>query len=134
VGLDGREFDMLKFRTMTGSPDIHGHANAAWSARIIGDHHVGMAELVPPPVVVDRRTPLGRFLRKASLDELPQLINLVRGEMSLVGPRPERVDLARSFGATIPGYQDRHRVRPGVTGWAQVHNLRGATSLTDRVE
>ena len=83
---------------------------------------------------VDRRTRIGRLLRKTSLDELPQLINVVRGEMSLVGPRPERPEFAELFQRDIERYQDRHRVRAGITGWAQVHGLRGQTPLVDRVE
>lgn len=134
MGLDGRPFDMLKFRTMTGSPETHGEADAAWAVEV-GGAAGGPSEVVDgPPVVVDRRTPLGRFLRSSSIDELPQLINVLRGEMSLVGPRPERIRMARSFGQTIPRYAERHRVRPGITGWAQVQGLRGSTSLVDRVE
>ena len=83
---------------------------------------------------VDRRTRIGRLLRSTSLDELPQLINVVRGEMSLVGPRPERPEFAELFQRDIERYQDRHRVRAGITGWAQVHGLRGQTPLVDRVE
>ena len=83
---------------------------------------------------VDRRTRIGRLLRRTSLDELPQLLNVVRGEMSLVGPRPERPEFAELFQRDIERYADRHRVRAGITGWAQVHGLRGQTPLVDRVE
>jgi lipopolysaccharide/colanic/teichoic acid biosynthesis glycosyltransferase len=82
----------------------------------------------------DRRTPIGRFLRRASLDELPQLLNVLRGEMSLVGPRPERPEFVELFRQDVARYGDRHRVKSGITGWAQVHGLRGQTSLAERVE
>jgi lipopolysaccharide/colanic/teichoic acid biosynthesis glycosyltransferase len=82
----------------------------------------------------DRRTPLGSFMRRTSLDELPQLLNVIKGDMSLVGPRPERPDFARMFEESVYRYGDRHRVKSGITGWAQVHGLRGKTSLRDRVE
>jgi lipopolysaccharide/colanic/teichoic acid biosynthesis glycosyltransferase len=82
----------------------------------------------------DRRTRFGSFLRRTSLDELPQLFNVLRGEMSLVGPRPERDGYVHWFERSIPRYSDRHRVKPGITGWSQVHGLRGKTSLMDRVE
>jgi lipopolysaccharide/colanic/teichoic acid biosynthesis glycosyltransferase len=82
----------------------------------------------------DRRTLIGRLLRRTSLDELPQFFNVLRGDMSLVGPRPERPEFVELFESDIKRYGDRHRVKSGVTGWAQVHGLRGQTSLTDRVE
>jgi lipopolysaccharide/colanic/teichoic acid biosynthesis glycosyltransferase len=83
---------------------------------------------------VDRRTKIGKILRATSLDELPQFINVLRGEMSLVGPRPERPEFVELFEAQIQRYGERHRVRAGVTGWAQVHGLRGQTSIADRAE
>jgi len=82
----------------------------------------------------DRRTWVGTAMRSTSLDELPQLFNVLRGDMSLVGPRPERPEFVELFGSRIDRYADRHRVKSGVTGWAQVHGLRGKTSLRDRVE
>jgi exopolysaccharide biosynthesis polyprenyl glycosylphosphotransferase len=82
----------------------------------------------------DRRTPIGRFLRRSSLDELPQLFNVLRGEMSLIGPRPERPEFVELFRQDVARYGDRHRVKSGITGWAQVHGLRGQTSLAERVE
>ena len=82
----------------------------------------------------DRRTRFGTFLRRTSLDELPQLLNVLRGEMSLIGPRPERPDFVELFERNVHRYGDRHRVKSGITGWAQVHGLRGRTSLSDRVE
>jgi len=82
----------------------------------------------------DRRTSLGTFLRRASIDELPQLLNVLKGEMSLIGPRPERPEFVGLFEQSVYRYSDRHRVKSGITGWAQVHGLRGKTSLSDRVE
>jgi len=127
VGRDGRIFTMLKFRTMIGEPDAVGEADASWAARERG-------ETCTAAPAIDRCTPVGRVLRLLSLDELPQLFNVLRGDMSLVGPRPERVGYVREFEDFIYRYADRHRVKPGVTGWAQVHGLRGDTSLSDRVE
>jgi exopolysaccharide biosynthesis polyprenyl glycosylphosphotransferase len=112
IGRDGRPFELLKFRTMTVNHD----ADTTWSVERDG-----------------RVTPVGRFLRRACLDELPQLVNVLRGEMSLVGPRPERPFFARRFSNDVPRYADRHRVLTGMTGWAQVHGLRGDTPIPDRV-
>ena len=83
---------------------------------------------------VDRRTRVGAFLRRTSIDELPQLWNVLKGEMSLVGPRPERPEYVDLFSGQIDRYGERNRVKAGITGWAQVHGLRGQTSLADRVE
>jgi len=80
----------------------------------------------------ERRTKVGRLIRKLSIDELPQLLNVLKGEMSLVGPRPERPYFVDQFRVAVPGYDDRHRVPAGMTGWAQVHGLRGDTSIKDR--
>jgi len=134
IGLDGQEFDVLKFRTMREAPETEGEADAEWAGKFARDP----AEIVAPAAAVaapaDRRTPIGRMLRRLSLDELPQILNIVRGEMSLIGPRPERTSMVRSFEQHVYRYGDRHRVKSGLTGWAQVHGLRGKTSLTDRIE
>jgi Undecaprenyl-phosphate glucose phosphotransferase len=115
MGLDGRPFHILKFRSMVlGAEDESG---PTWAS--------------PED---PRRTRRGQFLRRWSLDELPQLINVLRGEMSLVGPRPERPEFVREFKETFPQYMLRHRVRAGMTGWAQVHGWRGNTSVTKRIE
>jgi exopolysaccharide biosynthesis polyprenyl glycosylphosphotransferase len=128
VGRDGCEFTMLKFRTMRGDPSQDGEADARWAAEIRGEERPVMA---PGP---DRTTRAGRIMRALSLDELPQLLNVLRGEMSIVGPRPERVGYVREFERVVRRYGDRHRVKSGMTGWAQVSGLRGETSIADRVE
>jgi exopolysaccharide biosynthesis polyprenyl glycosylphosphotransferase len=115
TGLDGRVFRMLKFRTMR--EDAERETGPVWS------------ELDDP-----RRTRLGAWLRRTNLDELPQLWNVLRGDMSLVGPRPERPVFIEQFRRQIPGYMLRHKVKAGLTGWAQVHGWRGDTSLHERVE
>jgi exopolysaccharide biosynthesis polyprenyl glycosylphosphotransferase len=122
VGRDGRTFDVLKFRTMrepaAGARRFKPRRGSA-PGGIEGE---------------DRRTPIGRVLRGSSLDELPQLINVLRGDMSIVGPRPERPEFVTLYTDEIEGYRDRHRVKSGITGWAQVNGLRGQTSIADRVE
>ena len=124
VGCDGREFDMLKFRSMKPN-GTHPEA----TARDLPD------DTAPGgPDGDNRLTRVGAFLRNASLDELPQLLNVLKGEMSLVGPRPERPEFVEVFEPRVHRYFDRHRVRAGITGWAQVNGLRGQTSLSDRVE
>lgn len=112
IGLDGTPFEILKFRSMHEIED----SDTRWT--VDGD---------------DGITRVGRVLRATSMDELPQLWNVIRGEMSLVGPRPERPHFADTFAATIPRYDDRHRVRAGLTGLPQVSGLRGDTSIEDRV-
>jgi exopolysaccharide biosynthesis polyprenyl glycosylphosphotransferase len=128
VGRDGREFTMLKFRTMQGGPEDGGEADAEWAlTELNGDAKTDVS-------VPDRSTPLGRVLRRLSIDELPQLLNVLWGHMSLVGPRPERTHYVDLFQDSVYRYADRHRVKSGMTGWAQVNGLRGKTSLADRVE
>jgi exopolysaccharide biosynthesis polyprenyl glycosylphosphotransferase len=115
VGLRGRRFAILKFRSMR--QDAERDTGPVWARA--GD---------------PRRTRLGRFLRRTSLDELPQLLNVLAGEMSLVGPRPERPFFVKRFARTVPRYEDRHAVRPGVTGWAQINGLRGNTPVEERTK
>jgi exopolysaccharide biosynthesis polyprenyl glycosylphosphotransferase len=130
VGRDGQDFGMLKFRTMKGSPEERGEADADWARQQLGSE-AGEVLAVPEE---DRRTRVGMLLRKASIDELPQLFNVLAGHMSIVGPRPERTNYVGLFEQNVYRYRDRHRVKSGITGWAQVHGLRGKTSLADRVE
>ena len=115
MGLDSFTFGMLKFRSMQSNAE--GQTGAVWT--------------IPND---DRRTSFGKFLRKTSLDELPQLWNVVRGDMSLVGPRPERPVFVKKFKSDIPHYMLRHKVKSGMTGWAQINGWRGNTSLDRRIE
>lgn len=114
-GLNGQPFPMLKFRSMRTDAEVQ--TGAVWAVK-------------DDP----RRTRFGTFLRSTSLDELPQLFNVLMGDMSLVGPRPERPVFINKFSKTIPNYGARHAVKAGITGWAQVHGWRGNTSLRKRVQ
>jgi exopolysaccharide biosynthesis polyprenyl glycosylphosphotransferase len=131
VGRDGKAFDLYKFRSMSIQP---GQTDAAVEDAGPLEFLLG-GDTAPGGVEGDdRRTRVGRFLRRSSFDELPQLLNVLRGEMSLIGPRPERPEFVELFKQDIVRYGDRHRVKSGITGWAQVHGLRGQTSLAERVE
>lgn len=112
VGLNKNEFYMYKFRSMR----VNDQVDTAWST----DHD-------------DRKTRFGAFIRKYSIDELPQFFNVLKGDMSLVGPRPEIPHYVEQFKEEIPLYMVKHQVRPGITGWAQVNGLRGDTSIEDRI-
>jgi Undecaprenyl-phosphate glucose phosphotransferase len=114
MGMDGRLFNMYKFRTMRVDAEAGGAKFATKTD--------------------DRRTPVGAILRRLSLDELPQFFNVFRGDMSLVGPRPERPVFIESFRKEIPRYHLRHMVKAGVTGWAQINGLRGDTSIRERID
>jgi putative colanic acid biosynthesis UDP-glucose lipid carrier transferase len=113
-GLDGEEIVVYKLRTMTVTED--------------GDSIRQCAKRDP------RVTPLGAFLRRSSLDELPQLVNVLQGRMSLVGPRPHAVAHNELYRNLIKGYMQRHKVRPGLTGWAQVNGLRGETESVEKMK
>jgi len=114
MGMDGAVFPILKFRTMRVDSERSGPRMAT--------------------AADDRRTAPGAFLRRTSLDELPQLFNVLRGDMSLVGPRPERPVFIEEFKRQIPRYHLRHKVKSGITGWAQINGLRGQTSIQKRIE
>ncbi len=115
MGLDGKSFTIVKFRSMFD--DAEKHTGPVWAVQ--GDPRV---------------TPLGRFMRKSNVDELPQLWNVLMGDMSIVGPRPERPHFVEQFKHKIPQYMLRHKVKAGLTGWAQVNGWRGNTPLEKRIE
>lgn len=122
VGRDGKVFYCLKFRSMRPLDPAAAEfelKDGAAPGGVEGE---------------DRRTRIGKFMRKTSLDELPQLLNVIKGDMALVGPRPERPDFVELFEMNVRRYGERHRVKAGITGWAQVHGLRGQTSIADRAE
>jgi lipopolysaccharide/colanic/teichoic acid biosynthesis glycosyltransferase len=112
--MDGKPFTLIKFRTMKMDAETRG---PVW-----GRHDD------------PRATSIGRFMRRTSLDELPQFWNVLKGEMSLVGPRPERPEFVQVFRERIPKYMLRHKVKAGITGWAQVNGWRGNTSIEKRIE
>ncbi len=114
IGRNGISFDILKIRSMRLDAEKDG--KVGWSKK-----------------VDDRRLKVGSFMRKWNIDELPQFWNVLTGEMSLVGPRPERPELIQDFRETIPHYNARHHIKPGITGWAQINGLRGDTDLTERI-
>ena len=115
IGLHNREFNMYKFRSMR--VQTAAEEKKAWT--IMNDPRV---------------TPVGKFIRSTSLDELPQFFNVLKGDMSLVGPRPERPYYVNKFKEEIPRYMVKHQVRPGITGWAQVNGYRGDTSIKLRID
>ena len=115
VGLHNKTFRMYKFRSM--EVQTEKDEKKGWTTR--NDPRV---------------TRVGRFIRSTSIDELPQLFNVLKGDMSLVGPRPERPQYVEKFREEIPRYMIKHQVRPGMTGWAQVNGYRGNTSIRKRIE
>jgi len=125
IGRDGHHFELLKFRSMRMADPVAAEDTLTLLP----------TDMAPGGVEgLDRRTRVGAFIRRHSIDELPQLINVLCGDMSLVGPRPERPEFAEIFEQKVRRYDDRHRVKSGITGWAQINGLRGRTSLSDRVE
>jgi putative colanic acid biosynthesis UDP-glucose lipid carrier transferase len=114
VGLNGRPFMMLKFRSMPADIEKNGVRWGNSEAKITH--------------------PFSRWMRRMNLDELPQFFNVLRGQMSIVGPRPERVEFIDQFSKEVPNYAKKHLVKAGITGWAQIHGLRGDTDLNKRIE
>ena len=126
IGKNGKPFKMWKFRSMYQNSD-----------KMIDQLTPEQKQQYYTEFKIDndpRITPIGNFLRKTSLDELPQLFNVLKGDMSLVGPRPERPQFVEKFKEEIPRYMVKHQVRPGLTGWAQVNGLRGDSSIKKRIE
>lgn len=115
IGLKNKPFYMYKFRSMIMQKE--------------SDEEKGWTRKDDPRV-----TPIGHFIRQTSIDELPQLFNILKGDMSLVGPRPERPQFVEKFKEEIPRYMIKHQVRPGLTGWAQINGFRGDTSIRKRIE
>ena len=115
IGMDGKSFRMYKFRSMTINAEED--TGPVWASK---DD--------------DRTTVLGKIIRRTSLDELPQLVNVLKGEMSIVGPRPERPVFVEKFKSEIPGYMQRHKIKSGITGWAQINGYRGNTDLKERIK
>ncbi len=113
--MDGATFKIVKFRSMVSDAEVK--TGPVWAKK--NDSRI---------------TAIGGFLRRTSIDELPQLFNVIKGDMSLVGPRPERPQFVREFESFIPKYQERHRFRSGITGWAQVNGLRGQSSIEERTK
>lgn len=138
VGRDGSVFDLYKFRSMRVAPVEDPTVAVASGTSDSGGAEAltTLARDIAPGGVEgrDRRTTVGRVLRRTSLDELPQLFNVLKGDMSVIGPRPERPEFVELFDQDVSRYGDRHRVKSGITGWAQVHGLRGQTSLAERIE
>ncbi len=129
VGLDGHKFEMLKFRTMHFvASEEEDRSSRQVSEAIEQGLAPGGSE------GAERHGRFGSVLRRTGFDELPQLFNVLKGEMSMVGPRPERPEYVAMFEHQVRRYSDRHQVKAGITGWAQVHGLRGDTSLDDRIE
>ena len=125
IGRHGKEFTMYKFRTMV--------ANAEQIRGELADKN----EMDGPVFKIKedpRITKIGKFLRKTGIDEILQLVNVLKGDMSLVGPRPERPFFVEKFKEEIPRYMIKHQVRPGITGWAQVNGYRGDTSIRMRID